>query len=222
MSSLPALTNFFNAYHQAYQEQLNECPRFFAKGEHSDCILDEVNLTQDEPVQWVSVIRDEAGNFDNLNQALKISLHTDIDALYGHYFSGPLMFDSSWGQGEILQVWNQNDFECLQQNIIGHLMMKKKLKQPLTWFIGVFDENDTMITVNNDDGSVWIEKPGEVQSTCLADSLNDFISQLTPRVSPAKTYHELEEAMEGAADHPGIWQRFKSMYQHLRESLRGR
>ena len=190
VSSLPALTNFLNLYQEAYQKQLNESPRFFAKGEPSECVLDEDSINQGVAVQWVSVIREDAGNFDNLNQALNITLHTDINAFYGHYFAGPLMFNSSWGMGEILQVWNQNDFECLQQNIIGHLMMKKKLKQPLTWFVGVLDDNDKMITVNNDDGSVWIEMPGEQQSTRLADNLHDFIYQLTPRVAPPKAYNE--------------------------------
>ncbi|WP_299495093.1 SecY-interacting protein [uncultured Shewanella sp.] len=222
MSSLPALTNFLKTYQEAYQAQYNEFPRFFAKGEYSACIVNETELDEDVPVQWVSVTREDIGEFDNVANALEITLHQDITRFYGHYFSGPLMFDSPWGMGEVLQVWNQNDFECLQQNIIGHLMMKKKLKQPLTWFIGVMDDNDTMITVNNEEGSVWIEKPGDVQSIHLANSVNDFLSQLTPKVMPAKTYHELEESLAGATEHPGIWLRLKIMYQNLRDMFKGR
>ncbi|MGS0726732.1 SecY-interacting protein Syd, partial [Shewanella sp. 0m-11] len=99
------------------------------------------------------------------------------------------------------------------QNIIGHLMMKKKLKQEQTWFIGVLDEADNMLTVNNADGSVWIEIPGEAQSTMLAKSLNEFIEQLTPRVTPPVKL--IEESMP-ELDHPGIWQRMKLMWRNLR------
>lgn len=222
MSSLPALTNFLKRYQETYQEQCDEFPRFYAQGEDSVCIVQETDLAENKPVQWVSAVREEVGNFDNVASALDITLHSDINGLYGHFFSGPLMFNSQWGSGEVLQPWNQNDFECLQQNIIGHLMMKKKLKQPLTWFIGVMEEADTMITVNNEAGSVWIEKPGEVQSIQLANSVNDFLSQLTPRVTAAKMYDELEAGLDGAADHPGIWQRLKTMYQHLRGHLGGK
>ncbi|WP_299005589.1 SecY-interacting protein [uncultured Shewanella sp.] len=216
MSSLSALTNFLKRYQAIYQEECDEFPRFYAQGEDSACIVQETDLDENMPVQWVSVVRDQVGNFDNVASALDIRLHSDINGFYGHFFSGPLMFHSQWGAGEVLQPWNQNDFECLQQNIIGHLMMKRKLKQPLTWFIGVMEEGDTMITVNNETGSVWIEKPGEVQSIQLASSVDDFLSQLTPRVAAAKVYDELDTGLEGAADHPGIWQRLKTMYQYLR------
>ncbi len=119
-------------------------------------------------------------------------------------------FDSKWGEGELLQVWNQQDFESLQQNVIGHLMMKKKLKQAPTWFVGVLGDGEQMITVDNEDGSVWIEIPGDRPKDKLADSLAEFIDALTPRVTPP-----VEPIVEEYVAHPGIWQRMKMMWNDL-------
>ncbi|MBL4913450.1 SecY-interacting protein [Shewanella schlegeliana] len=211
MSSLPALDLFLSKYQQAYVEQLGEQPRYYAQEQESDCVVGEMD--SDGAVFWQAVVRQEAGQFDNVETALELTLSAEINAFYGRHFSAPLFFDSKWGSGELIQVWNQTDFEYLQQNIIGHLMMKKKLKQEPTWFIGVLDDEDKMLTVNNADGSVWVEIPGETQSTKLTESLDEFIGLLTPRVTPP--VKPIEESMP-ELDHPGIWQRMKLMWRNLR------
>ena len=212
MSSLPALDIFLNNYQQAYLDKLGEYPRYYAQQQASECIVGDVDLETEEALQWKSVTRAEPATFANVEHALELTLHADINGFYGANFAAPLMFDSQWGAGELLQAWSQTDFEYLQQNIIGHLIMKKKLKQDPTWFIGVFDEEDKMITVNNSDGSVWVEIAGQVQSEKLADSVNEFISQLSTRVTPPVKLLE-EEIL--AYDHPGIWQRMKIMWRNL-------
>ncbi len=215
MSSLPALAKFFELYQQNYMEKLGELPKFYPNGEDSDCLLsDDKNQldNHDIALQWRAVKRQELGRFDNIEHALEIELHPSINELYGAYFAAPLLFDSQWGDGELLQVWNQQDFEYLQQNLIGHLMMKKKLKQDATWFIGVLGNGDQMLVVDNRDGSVWIEIPGEVPSKRLADSLEQFIDYLTPRVCLPTPY--VEETMP-ALEHPGLWQRLKIMWRNL-------
>ncbi|MCZ4338532.1 SecY-interacting protein [Shewanella colwelliana] len=216
MSSLPALDNFLAFYHQSYMDKLGEPPRYYPRGEQSDCIegeyLEGMDESQKVSVTWRAVKRQVKGSFDNIDHALEMTLHSDINHLYGDYFAAPLMFNSQWGDGELLQVWNDNDFDYLQQNLIGHLMMKQKLKQPATWFIGVLGEGDQMLVVNNEDGSVWIEIPGDEPQIKLADTLDAFISVLTPRVCPPQLV--VEESM-ASIDHPGIWQRFKTMWQNL-------
>ncbi|WP_299787591.1 SecY-interacting protein [uncultured Shewanella sp.] len=215
MSSLPALDNFLKKYHQAYIDRLGESPRYYPQGENSVCIEGEFDTdsSTDETVTWRPVKRDETGTFSNVDSALEITLRSEIDDFYGAYFSAPLLFDSKWGDGELLQVWNDTDFEYLQQNIIGHLMMKRKLQQPPTWFIGVLGDGDRMLTVDNSDGSVWIEIPGEQPCEKLGDSLNEFIASLTPRVAPPELH--IEESMP-ELDHPGIWHRIKLMWRNLR------
>lgn len=207
-----------NRYHQAYLDKLGESPRYYPQGEDSPCIegefLDDHGEGTETAVYWHPINREDSVSFDNVNTALDIKLHADINGLFCRYFSAPLLFESKWGAGELLQVWNETDFDYLQQNIIGHLMMKKKLKQAPTWFIGVLGDGDKMLTVDNSDGSVWIEIPGETPSEKLTDSLGAFIEVLTPRVAPPELH--IEESMP-ELDHPGIWQRIKLMWLNLKE-----
>lgn len=212
MSCLPALDKFLQNYHQAYLTTLGELPRYYPQGEPSVCIQGEFFADSDKPIAWQPVKRDEVGSFTNVEHALDLPLWPDIHLFYGQYFSAPLLFDSKWGTGELLQVWNDDDFKCLQQNVIGHLMMKKKLKQPPTWFIGLLDEGDKMLTINNSDGSVWIEIPGEEQSEQLSTSLTAFIEALSPRIAPPVKHEELPMP---ALDHPGIFANIKRMWQNL-------
>lgn len=219
MSSLPALEIFLKHYHQAYIDKLGESPRYYPRGENSDCIegdmAEELEWSKHDEflVFWKPVKRQDVGSFGNVESALELALHSDIHRFYGDHFSAPLLFDSKWGQGELLQAWNLTDFGYLQQNIIGHLMMKKKLKQEPTWFVGVLEDGDKMLTVDNSDGSVWIEIPGEKPSERLSDNLNSFIEQLTPRVAPPEQH--IEEPMP-KLDHPGILNRIKVMWTNLR------
>ncbi|WP_394200360.1 SecY-interacting protein [Shewanella waksmanii] len=219
MSSLTALEKFINRYHQAYQDKLGEPPRYYPRGEFSDCIISDTELSESalmqQAVGWQAVKREDIASFANVERAMELKLVGDIDGLFSHYFSAPMMFSSQWGDGEIIQPWNQVDFEYLQQNLIGHLMMKLKLKQPATWFFGVLGDGDEMLVVDNRDGSVWIEVPGEEPSKQLADSVAEFIDQLTPRVAPPV---EIVEESMPQTDHPGIWQRLKIMWHNLRGS----
>lgn len=212
MSCLSALDKFLLNYHQAYLTILGELPRYYPQGEISLCIQGEFSLDTSEAVTWKPIKRDEAGSFVNLEHALELSLWPDINIFYGQYFAAPLLFDSKWGTGELLQAWNAADFDCLQQNIIGHLMMKKQLKQPLTWFIGLLDDGDKMLTVNNADGSVWVEIPGELPSQQLSSSLAEFIGSLSPRIAPPVKHEELPMP---TPEHPGIFASFKRMWHNL-------
>ncbi|KFZ37199.1 protein syd [Shewanella mangrovi] len=209
MSCQAALRQWLVEYSRRYQSDVDEFPRHYASGELSLCQLDEHEV---EPVQWQFVERESLGSFANIEHALSISLHEDISQYYGSFWAGPLHFHSPWGEGELLQVWNQADFERLQHNIIGHLMMKAKLKQSPTWFIGVLADGDDMICVSNQDGSVWREKPGDEPSVQLANSISDLLGKLTPRVTPAVEY---DFPNEPTSDHPGIMASLKRMWRNL-------
>jgi SecY interacting protein Syd len=199
-------------YHTSYQEKLGQCPRHFPRGEDSACIQGEFALDSDEAAFWLPVRREQAADFENVETALELALRPELGEFYGHYFAAPMLFTSPWGDGELLQVWNQQDFVYLQQNIIGHLMMKKQLGQAPTWFVGLLDEGDRMLTVDNADGSVWIEVPGESPSEKLTDSLGSFISALTPRVAPPVKHEEMPMP---ALEHPGIFAGIGRMWRNL-------
>ncbi|MBB1270561.1 SecY-interacting protein [Shewanella sp. SR44-3] len=217
MSCSSALEKFINSYLNSYQDALSELPRYYPMGVDSPCIMQTFDEQSEDAVYWQPVKREQAGDFDNVATALTMALHQDINQFYGTFFSAPLQFNSPWGEGELLLAWSLDDFEYLQQNIIGHLIMKQKLKQAPTWFIGVLDEGDAMLTVDNETGAVWIEIPGEVPNTELAASIADFIATLTPRITPAlKPVQEINEQWQ----HPGIWQRMKLMWQDLTQRMR--
>ncbi len=111
----------------------------------------------EDPLLWQTIRREQPGSFANVSHALELPLHADIDEFYGQFFAAHLLFEADFGEGELLQPWSQDDFEFLQQNLIGHLMMKRKLKQPPTWFIGLLGQGDEMICVDNETGAVWRE-----------------------------------------------------------------
>ncbi|MGI3002913.1 SecY-interacting protein [Shewanella algae] len=209
MSCVQALEQFLSRYHQSYQSSLGEGPRYYARGEASPCVLQEDG---EDPLLWQTIRREQPGSFANVSHALELPLHADIDEFYGQFFAAHLLFEADFGEGELLQPWSQDDFEFLQQNLIGHLMMKRKLKQPPTWFIGLLGQGDEMICVDNETGAVWRETPGELPSKKLADSLEEFLTLLRPRVAPA--VEPVEPAMANV-DHPGLWARMKLMWQHL-------
>ncbi|MCF1426396.1 MAG: SecY-interacting protein [Shewanella sp.] len=211
MSCLSALQSFLNLYVNAYRSKLDEYPRYYPQGESSACVVSG-DVQSDEAVQWQPARRYSPGNFSNVEQALELTLHPDINGFYGHFWSAPALFSCEQGEGELTGVWNQQDFEYLQQNIIGHLMMKRNLKQPLTWFIGLLDEGEKMLTINNEDGSVWTEVPGELQGEKLADSLAEFIAGLSPRVAVPFRHEHLPMPQ---LDHPGLLARLKIMWQNL-------
>lgn len=202
-------------YQQAYLDCLGESPRYYAQGEVSDCIITLDGQAQEagvDPVYWQDVKREQAANFDNVAHAMSIDLHPDINEFYGHVFAAPLQFDAEFGEGELLQSWNEQDFEYLQQNIIGHLMMKSKLKQPATWFIGILGDGDVMLTVNNESGVVCKEIPGEEQSEELAPSLETFIQMLRPKITPPVA--PIEEPVLDR-EHQGLGARLKRMWHSL-------
>ncbi|QBF84048.1 SecY-interacting protein [Shewanella maritima] len=211
MSCSSAFDNFFKQYLNVYQSSLSELPRYYPLGEASPCVADD-DADLDDAVFWQPHKRQTPADFDNVAKALELELHVDINAFYGRYYSAPLNFTSPWGEGELLQAWNQQDFEYLQQNMIGHLMMKQKLKHQPTWFIGVLGEGDQMLTVDNSDGSVWIEIPGDKPKQQLASSIAEFIEQLQVIIKPPVAPIQEQDVVH---EHPGIWARIKIMWGNL-------
>lgn len=142
---------------------------------------DSSSLAQNE-VYWQPVKTDKSEEltFENVESALELTLHEDVKTYFTLLYSESL--DARCGEGELtlLFPWNLNDFQRLQENIIGHILMKRRLKQEETIFFAVTDEEDMIISVDNKSGSVWVERVGCKPHKHLSDSLAQFISQLTP------------------------------------------
>ncbi|QIZ77408.1 SecY-interacting protein [Ferrimonas lipolytica] len=150
--------------------------------------------------------------FDNVAAALELELHGDLERFYGQFYAGSLLFDADFGSGELLQIWSDDDLQRLQQNLIGHLLMKQKLKQHPTLFIGLLGQGEQMIVLDNCDGSVWLEVPGELPSKRLADDIDQLMQQLSPRLMIPEAA-VAEAAQEEVPQ--GLWARMAAMLKHL-------
>jgi len=137
--------------------------------------------SQDE-VYWrpVAIDKSEELSFDNVESALDLTLHNDIKTYFTLLYSESLDARCDEGDLSLLFAWNKNDFERLQENLIGHILMKQRLKQKETIFFAVTDEEDMIISVDNASGSVWVERVGCIPHKQISDSLAQFISKLTP------------------------------------------
>jgi len=134
-------------------------------------------------VAWQpTLITDPSVNFDNVESALTLTLHADIKSYFSTLYSESLDAQFTEGKLSLLFAWSKEDFARLQENIIGHILMKQRLKQAETIFFAVTDEEDTIISVDNETGAVWVERVGREPHKKLTNSLSEFISQLSPQV----------------------------------------
>jgi SecY interacting protein Syd len=133
-------------------------------------------------VYWQPIVIDksEALSFENVESALELTLHEDIKTYFTLLYSESLAAQCDEGELSLLFAWNKDDFQRLQENLIGHILMKRRLKQEETIFFAVTDEEDMIISVDNASGAVWVERVGCKPHKQLSDSLAQFISQLTP------------------------------------------
>ena len=61
--------------------------------------------------------------------------------------------------------------------------MKQKLKQPISIFFAVTDDEDFILSINNESGEVWVERVGCIPHKKVADNLTSFIATLEPYVN---------------------------------------
>lgn len=146
----------------------------------SDCFCEDSEegaLTPWRPVR----ISDPIDMFDRLGQALEQPIHPDLVSYYSRYWSDPLYARHPDGELSLLFCWNEADMERLRANLIGHALSKFRTGQPLTLFFACVEpDSDQILTLNNQDGSIWLERPGKPAIQQIAGSLSEFLEQLTP------------------------------------------
>ncbi len=129
-------------------------------------------------IQWQAVVREPVGSLTNLANALELEFPDELNQFYGHMFAGSILASVDGHQVELLQAWNEDDFDLLQQNITGHVLMKRKLKQAPSVFIGLTDQDDLLVTVLVETGEVCLEYVGKKPHHVLANNLSEFIASL--------------------------------------------
>lgn len=140
----------------------------------------ELNQVGDDQVEWKPVVQQERLDFSAVEQALELTLHQDIKLFYGLYFGGGLAATHPDGKLLLLMPWHEADCDRLKENIIGHILMKRRLKQRETVFIAVTDDEQTVISVLNATGEVFAERVGKEVERKLAANLAEFLQQLEP------------------------------------------
>ena len=60
--------------------------------------------------------------------------------------------------------------------------MKKRLKQELTVFFAVTDEDDLILSFNNQTGEIWVEAIGCEPHKKMANNIDEFLASLTVNV----------------------------------------
>ena len=101
---------------------------------------------------WQPVKQEDNLSFENVERAMEYPLDESFKAFFTLYYADNISAQHADGQLQFLQAWSKTDFERLQQNLIGHLMMKARLKQAPTLFIAVTDQEDLNIVINNATG----------------------------------------------------------------------
>lgn len=134
----------------------------------------------DNQVQWQPVPQAIQTDFANVEHALELTIHPDIKTFYRLYFGAGLAAQHLRGKLMLLMVWNDDDVKRLQENIIGHILMKRRLKQRETVFFATTEDDDILLSVLNETGEVYLERVGQEVKEKLADNLAEFIQALTP------------------------------------------
>lgn len=126
----------------------------------------------------------EDKNLHKVATALDIHLQEDIHGFYTTQFAGDMKALFQGIELSLVQVWNEEDFIRLQENLIGHLVTQKRLKLSPTLFIATINSEIEMISMCNLSGEIILEKFGSKERRILSPDLAHFLKSLIPVVEP--------------------------------------
>jgi len=168
----------YQRYEQLFESNTQRLPSVDFDPEWlSPCQVGDV---VNDKIRWQAVKRDNKVDFSNIEEALEVTLHPSIEALFCTAYSEHIPCEFEGHPIELIQVWNEQDFLMLQENMIAHFMMQKRLNKPASMFIASCSDEMQIISILNETGQVQLETLGKKQEAVLAESLAEFLEKLTP------------------------------------------
>ncbi|MEZ2586814.1 SecY-interacting protein [Kluyvera intermedia] len=172
-----ALHAFTQRYCDAWQREHNSLPRSEdLYGIPSPCQVS----TTDDAVFWQPQPFDGEQNVNGVERAMDIVVQQPVHTYYTTQYAGDMQALFMGETLTLLQVWSSDDFRRVQENLIGHLVMQKRLKLSPTLFIATLESELDVISVCNVTGEVIKETLGTRKRLPLASSLASFLTQLHP------------------------------------------
>jgi len=172
-----ALRDFTTRYCQHWLQHAGHAPASSdLYGVPSPCKRED----RDQRVVWQPQPFSLPPTLDAIERAIDIQLQPSITDFYTTQFAGDMQARFGENPLTLLQVWSEEDFLRLQENLIGHLVMQRRLKQSPTLFIATTDSEEEIISLCNLSGEVILEQPGRKQRVVLAESLEIFLKSLQP------------------------------------------
>lgn len=174
-----ALRGFTQRYVDLWQQETGKAPASEGLlGLDSSC---EVNRSDSE-VFWLPQPFLPQSELANVERALDLQLRPEAHAFYTTQFAGDMQASYLNHTFTLVQVWSEEDFVRLQENLIGHLLTQKRLKLSPTIFLATTDSDLMLISLCNLTGEVALEEFGSKKRTILSSSLAEFLTILTPKL----------------------------------------
>lgn len=127
---------------------------------------------------WHPVIQENPLDLSATEDALDLTFHPSVKVFYSRYYSETISVRFNGQNFALVQVWNDDDGVRLQENLIAHILMKRRLKHPETLFIASSEDEMQIVSVVNQTGEVILETLGKKHDKLLSPSLSDFLSRL--------------------------------------------
>jgi SecY interacting protein Syd len=152
---------------------------------HSPCEFETIgDQSHWRPIEQITTL-----SFEGLANAAEVPIHADIQNFYSSFWSGSLQGKTDEGPLSLIQLWNEEDFERLVQNLVGHLFMKVRSKQPFTVFFATTEEDSELfLSIDNATGTVLLEEPGKPPLREVESDIATFLNRLEPDTSPPLIY----------------------------------